>query len=301
MDNFALLGTCFVLGVLLRRLRTVPENAATTVNAVIINMSLPAAALLHVHSLEISLRFVPPVLMGWIVFFVGFGVFAALGRVLGWDKRTVACLTLTAALGNTSFVGLPMIEAFYGPEWMGTGLIIDQGGSFLTLCLVGIALAAAAAGAKVSPGATLRRVAAFPPFFAVIAALLLIPLRYPEWLNSVLGSLAGTLSPLALLSVGLTVRFKAVQGRLPELLWGLGYKMLLAPVIILGLYMGLLDLSGTLIKVTVFEAAMPPMVMGAIISTQYDLDPDLAGVLLGVGIPLSFATLAGWYWVLELF
>ena len=299
MDNFALLGVCFALGILLRRLRLTPENAAETINAVVIYVSLPAVALSYVHSLNVTPELLAPALMGWIVFFVGWGLFSLLGRNAGWSRKTVVCLTLTAALGNTSFVGLPMIEAFYGPEWTGVGLIVDQGGNFMTLCVVGIALAAATSGRSLPKREILRRLITFPPLLAVLLALALRPVEYPFWVESALQRIGATLSPLALLSVGLTVRFRAIRGRGGPLAAGLVYKMLLAPLVILGLYVGLFGLTGTLIDVTVFEAAMPPMVMGGIVCMQYDLEPELAGLLLGVGIPLSFATVAGWYWLLQ--
>jgi len=36
---------------------------------------------------------------------------------------------LTGGLANTSFIGLPMIETFYGPQFLGLGILIDQLGS----------------------------------------------------------------------------------------------------------------------------------------------------------------------------
>ncbi|MGE4552153.1 MAG: AEC family transporter [Desulfovibrionaceae bacterium] len=299
MGNFVLLGVCFLAGVLLRRFRLVPENAAQTVNAVIIYVSLPGVALNYVHGLPMTADMLGLAAMGWIVFFAGWGCFVLLGRVLGWDRKTVACLTLTAALGNTSFVGLPMIEAFYGHQWMGPGLLADQAGTFMALCLAGIPLAAVAAGGRAAPGTTLRRVFLFPPFLFMLIALALKPLAYPDWADAVLKALSATLTPLALLSVGLTVRFGALRGRVRPLVAGVAYKMLLAPLLIFALYVGLLGLSGTMVKVTVFEAAMPPMVTGGIISMQHGLDPDLAGLLLGVGIPLIFATSWLWFGVLQ--
>ncbi len=298
MDNFAMLGGCFALGFILRRLRLVPENAVVTVNVLVIYVSLPAVALTYVHSMHVSAELLAPALMGWVVFFAGWGLFSLAGRRLGWSRKRVACLALTAALGNTSFVGLPMIEAFYGLEWTGVGLIVDQGGNFMTLCVVGIALAAATSGQSLPKREIARRVLTFPPFLAVLLALALMPVDYPAWLESALGRVGATLSPLALLSVGMTVRFNALKGRATPLAIGLAYKMLLAPLIILGLYVGVLGLSGTLVQVTIFEAAMPPMVMGGIVCMQYDLEPELVGLLLGVGIPVCFATAAGWYWLL---
>jgi predicted permease len=52
-------------------------------------------------------------------------------------------------------------------------------------------------------------------------------------------------------------------------------------------------------RVTIFEAAMAPMITAGIIAVDHDLDPPLVSLLLGVGIPLSFLTLAGWWWLLQ--
>jgi predicted permease len=43
------------------------------------------------------------------------------------------CLILTAGLGNTSFLGFPIIEALYGQEGMKTAILVDQPGTFVVL------------------------------------------------------------------------------------------------------------------------------------------------------------------------
>ena len=43
---------------------------------------------------------------------------------------------------------------------------------------------------------------------------------------------------------------------------------------------------------------MGPQIGGAIVATQYGLDPELVTLMVGVGIILSFLTLPIWYWML---
>jgi len=50
--------------------------------------------------------------------------------------------------------------------------------------------------------------------------------------------------------------------------------------------------------VTVFEAAMPPMILGGILATDNGLDPELVALLVSVGTPLSFLSLPLWHWLL---
>jgi malate permease and related proteins len=80
---------------------------------------------------------------------------------------------------------------------------------------------------------------------------------------------------------------------------GLAYKLVLAPAILSLLYLGLLGLHGPTTQVTLFEAAMAPMITAGIVAIDHDLDPPLVTMLLGIGIPLSFVTLAGWAMVLK--
>jgi malate permease and related proteins len=54
-------------------------------------------------------------------------------------------------------------------------------------------------------------------------------------------------------------------------------------------------------QVTVFEAAMAPMITGSIVAQEYGLDGELAALLVGVGIPISFLTLWAWFHLLARF
>jgi hypothetical protein len=49
------------------------------------------------------------------------------------------------------------------------------------------------------------------------------------------------------------------------------------------------------LSVTVFEAAMRPMIGASIVAMEHDLDPPLVTLMVGAGIPLSFLTLPSWW------
>jgi predicted permease len=46
----------------------------------------------------------------------------------------------------------------------------------------------------------------------------------------------------------------------------------------------------------VLQNAMAPMVSGAILASEHELDPELAALMVGFGIPLSFLTAMLWMW-----
>jgi len=54
------------------------------------------------------------------------------------------------------------------------------------------------------------------------------------------------------------------------------------------------------LSVTVFEAAMAPMIGASIVAMDHELDSPLVTLMVGVGIPLSFLTLPAWWYLLSL-
>jgi predicted permease len=276
-----------------------PAATPAALNGFIIHISLPALAILHVHSLSLNAELALAAGMAWLLFGFAWLLFGLAGKFLGLESNTVGALILVAGLGNTSFVGLPMIEAYFGKEALGIGIIADQLGSFMVLSTLGIFVAALYSSGTVTPRQMAKKVLMFPPFQALILALLLRPLSFPDWLATILEKLGGTLTPLALVSVGFQLQFSGIRAIVKPLFVGLTYKLIVGPTLIYLVYVMLLGASGTVIQVTIFEAAMAPMITAGIIAIEHDLKPRLVGMLVGIGIPLSFVTLHFWRMLLK--
>jgi predicted permease len=235
----------------------------------------------------------------WLVFGGAWLLFRAVGPRLGFSPGTVAALVLTGGLGNTAFVGLPLIEGLMGREGLLVAVVVDQLGSFLVLGSVATLFAAHAAAQDTRVGTLLKKVVGFPPFIALVAALLLHPWAYPGWLEVVLGRLGDMLTPLALFSVGFQLRPSGVKGRMRALVLGLGYKLALAPLAVALVLLALPGIGRLTFEVSVLQSGMAPMVTGAILAADHELDPPLAALMVGLGIPLSFATVPVALWLLR--
>src|SRR6202011_4101237 len=237
MNNYILLAACLLLGLILRRSGRLPDNAAASLNGFVVNISLPALTLTYVHGLKLDTSLILPALIAWVLFGIGCGFFWLAARALGFSRATTGGLMLTGGLANTSFIGLPMIETFYGPQFLGLGILIDQLGSYFVLSTLGILVASLyASGRSVSAKAVVRKIALFAPFQAFVLALLLMPLEYPAWLDELLKRLGATLVPIALVSVGYQLQLSLVQGRALALPVGLLFKLVIAPTLILLLF-----------------------------------------------------------------
>jgi len=295
MANIILLAVCLLAGIGLRKTGRFPANTPSALNGFIIHISLPALAILHIHNLKLDGSLFLTAAMAWLLFGLAWPLFHFSGKLLKLPRRTIGALILVGGLGNTSFVGLPMIEAYYGKEYLGIGIIADQLGSFMVLSTLGILAATVYSSGDASPRQMLRKILFFPPFQALLLALLLRPVLFPGWSVTILEKLGSTLTPLALVSVGFQLQFGGLKEVMKPLSVGLGYKLLLGPALIYLLYVVLLGSTGNVTQITIFEAAMAPMITAGIIAIDHELDPPLVGMMVGIGIPLSFLTLHFWH------
>ncbi|WP_321415802.1 AEC family transporter [uncultured Desulfobacter sp.] len=175
----------------------------------------------------------------------------------------------------------------------------DLAGSFFVLSTLGIFAASLSSSGPVDIRNIFNKIRIFPPFLALVAALFLRQIQFPEWLNFTLLQIGGTLTPLALVSVGFQLELGLLKGETVPLALGLFYKLILGPALVTLIYVGILKSSGTVIQVTIFEAAMAPMISAGIVASNYKLNPPLISLMLGIGIFLSFLTLPVWYWLLK--
>ena len=286
---------CLLAGMLMRRTKRLPDDAHLVINGFIVQIALPALILGQIHGLTLTADLCWPVMMPWLLFALGAGVFAGISRLAGFSQGTTGALVMTAGLANTSFVGLPMIETFYGAKNLSTGILIDQLGTYLVLSTLGITAACLFSSGNASARDVALRILKFPPLIALLLALALEPVEFPPWFAGMLHRLGDTLAPLALVSVGLQLRLGELPGNRLALACGLGFKLVLGPLLLAVLYVGALSRGGETTQVTLFESAMGPMIGGAIVGIQYGLNPSLISLMVGVGITLSFLTLPVWY------
>jgi predicted permease len=177
-------------------------------------------------------------------------------------------------------------------------LLIDQLGSYLALSTIGSLVVMLYAGhVWKRPGEICKQVSSFPPFVAIALAVLLTPVTFPTPLAQALGRIGDTLAPLALLSVGLQLRFGAWREHLLPLSLGLSFKLLVCPAMAITALLLARPESAMSSHVIVIEAAMPPMIGAGIIATQARLAPNLVSMMIGVGIPLAFVTVPVWNWL----
>lgn len=280
---------CFLIGVVLRRFKILPDNAHIALNNFVIYVSLPALIIKSLRFIPMTKTYFAAALMPWLMFGLACLLFLSLERLKVINRMTTLALLLTAGLANTSFVGIPVIEALYGKTYIPVAVIIDQMGTFLLVSVLVIPLVDFLRIGEFSLSSALRKLVVFPPFIALVLAFIFQWLKPVETVFAVAERLADTLAPLALVSVGLQWQASHVSRFARELAMGLGFKLVLAPVLIYFIYAAF-AYHADLRKIVVLEAAMGPMITGGIIAMQKNINPPLVAAMLSIGIPLSLLT-----------
>lgn len=303
MGNIILIFVCLFVGLLLQRVKDFPQNSHKVLNQFVIYISLPALALYYIPKIQITSDLLYPLAVPWIGFVLSFLFFSILGKKFGWSKKLIGCLVLTGGLGNTAFVGFPIIEALYGKEGLETAIIIDQPGTFVVLATLGVLVASYYSRGTTTTTLILKKILAFPPFVAFTIAALLNVLQY-DFVNEmqiVFQKLGDTVTPIALIAVGLQLSFERKSKHWRFLTLGLAFKLFITPAFFAVFYIFILGKSGTIFDISIIESAMAPMITGSILATSHGLKPKLSSMMVGFGIPLSFLTVAFWFWILQIF
>ncbi len=301
MSNIILLFLCLFLGFFLRKTKLFPENGHLALNSFVINISLSALSLYYIPKIVLNFQVLFPVMVPWLNIILAVLFFSFLGKKMNWSKSLIGALIMCAGFGNTSFVGIPVIQSLYGESGLKTVMLVDQPGSFVALSTLGITIASFYSGDKIGITQIIQKILKFPPFIAFVIAVILniFSVAVPVQIDEVFAKLGATTVPLALVSVGSQLRWQKLDHDSKPLFWGLLFKLILFPAFIFTLYFLILKQRGEMIEISFLESAMGPMVTAAIIASAHRLEPKFCNLILGVGIPLSFLTLTLWYLVMK--
>ena len=293
-DAFALVLAMLALGYLFQRLRVLPENAPQVLNLVVLYVCLPAAVLRYAPRLSLEPALLGVVAVPWLLLAATVLLVGLCARWLRFRRDEHAVLLLTVALGNTSYLGYPLVRALVGEHALPYAVVYDQFGAFMILSTFGLWVLARYGGGH-APGARAMvvRILRFPPLWALLAGFTVMPAEPPHWIAGGLQRLSDALLPLAMLTIGLSVRLALPRDELKPLGAGLLLKLAVMPALALAVA-PLLGLHGAMAQATVLESAMPSMVTAGALAIAQGLAPRLAAAMVGYGVLLSMATLPLW-------
>ncbi len=299
MNGIILIIACLIAGKAVTAAITCKKEFIYSLNRVAITIALPALILDKVHSQAFSLEAIFPLLSPWILFFITIGLVYLLRIFIPMSRITMGTLILLAGTSNTSFVGIPLIQAMMGTEqYLGIALWIDQS-NFILLFTLGAFIADFYSGEQVSITKNLKVLLKYPPIIALIFAFLLKPFTYPTFVTYTLEAFGSLITPLTMISVGASLALPSNKKLVGYLSIGLIIKLIALPLIVLAILLFVYASPNVYInQIVLMQAGMAPMVIAVIIALEKGLDGELASIMTAIGIPLSFITVPLFYYLI---
>jgi predicted permease len=298
MENFLLIGFFVGLGALFRRLEAFPDQTAQALNMFALYVALPAVILLKVPELNFSSDMIVPAIVPWVMLALSAALVVLAGKRFRWSRQTVGVLLLIVPIGNTSFMGVPMVNAFFGEKGIPYLIIYDQIGTMLIFAVYGsIILAMFGREGAIKATEVAKRALFFPPTLALLVGLLLRFWNYPDPVVKGLQNLSGMLTPLVMTAIGFQLRIRLSPAVLQPLGCGLAIKLIIAPLVTL-IGCRLLGLNTLAADIAIFESGMPPMVTAGALAIAAGMLPELAAALVSLGMALAFVSLPILYYLI---
>ena len=233
------------VGILLRRLHVLSTQDATSIRKFVFNVSLPALTFISLYSNPIPLKAL------WII--PGVIVIQAIGyltfRLVPMRYRETI---FSGFLGNTGFMGYPVVQAILGQGALSLAVIYEQTHSFMIF------------STWIHKNV---RSLINPPLVAMLLALILKRVALPQFFTDACQLVGNSTSPLAMLFVGLTVDLDFNwRALIPA-----SIKLALVPAMALALTL-VLPVAGDIRSVFILQSAMPTMVASVVYGAEIGLD-----------------------------
>ena len=292
MENFVLIILAIAIGYGINRLNIFSKDAPTILNQFVIYISLPAMILLQIPKLTFSMDTLIPIIVAWMVMFFSAILVLLVAKVFSFSKEITGSLMLVAILGNTSFMGIPIVNAYMGESAIPYVLVYDQLGTFIALAIYGTFIASYYSSKnQITFKIITLKVLTFPPFISLVVALFLMGVEFNPILSKVLASFSSTIVPMALVAVGLQLQFKLPKEDLKPFSIALVIKLIIAPIFAI-IICKIFSWDNEVSVVSIMESAMAPMITAGAIASMAGLAPRLSSAIVGYGILISFITTA---------
>ncbi|MDE6639076.1 MAG: AEC family transporter [Acetatifactor sp.] len=296
-----------LLGYLLKKKHFLDQDWFKKGNKLIFRVCLPCLLFTNVYNIE-SFTYInwSVVVYSEIAIFAAFFIGLLMVKLTVPDNRQKGVILQCVFRSNFAIIGLPLAESLGGAEGKGIAAVLSAFSipTFNILAVIALTMFLDNEdGHKADLKDVLLKIAKNPLIIGVVCGLIVLGIRSFIPVNaagSLVFSLSGSLkffydavsnlakisSPLALVILGGLFDFSAVKGMLKEILIGTAARVVVVPLIALGLavilskYTGLISFDAAVYPALIALFGSPVAVSSAIMAQEMDNDGILAGQLV---------------------
>ncbi len=296
------MGALIICGIVWRRVRPgklEPMATRKVLTSLVYYLLLPALVLSVLWRADLGTGSLMIAGAAAVAVVIGMLVSLLICRACKTGSAQAGALILAATFPNATYLGLPVLEATFGPWARSIAIQYDLFACTPLLFTLGIWVAARLGTGDSSEPRGFAALLRIPALWAAMAAITLnvLAVPMPEVIKGFLQLLERGVVPLMLFSLGLSLEWRQSGWRvLPMVAPVVLIRMFVVPALVLaGLVMLGADMSGEVRAAIIMESAMPCMVLGLVICDQFNLDTALYAVAVTVTTALSLVTLPLWY------
>ncbi len=300
MQNFIIIISFITLGFFAQRFISDCQTVTDKLNRLVVNIIIPAVIFLNAKNIPFDKSLLTATVAPWLVISITSICILVIAKWQDWERRTIGATLLMASLGNTSFLGFPMVESLLGADHLIYAIIYDQVGNFLALAIFGTFVINFYSD-RVSETwqqqlkQTLFKIIKFPPFLSLITALALNQsdsnVLSIEWVEQGLFAIALLLTPCTMFIIGINFTLSIENQHRQAFITGLAFKLLIAPCFMYLLLLTQTDDNTMMRNTLILESGMPPMVTAAALAMSANLERKLCAAFVATGLILSLISL----------
>jgi len=286
MSAFAPIVSTFLLllvGFLLRRTRVLRQEDTGVINAVIICATVPALAFTIMVGQHLTWASAGVIAAGNIANCVSLCISWALARLLKLGRPQMGAFMIAATFGNTTFMGIPVVEAaFHGDrQAMLYAIMYGELAMSLPVYTLGLWVASRFGGShtKIHELLSPKRLPTLPAMIAGVA-LSALGIAVPLMLMDAIKRLGACTLPLSMISVGLMLSARSFRGNGFLIILVSVLKLFCMPAIVYAI-LTLFGVGGLARQVVTLQAAMPNSIVSGIMTARGGSDaPFVASATL---------------------
>lgn len=280
----------FLLGWLIRSRIPVPPRVIRGADMYVVKFALPVLVFSKISRMTVNGAMLTPVFIAWAVMFSCVAVLLLVSHRLDWDASTTGALLMVGVLGNTSFLGLGMVEGLLGSDHTSAAVAYDQLGTFLGLAIYGSFIVSRYGGGEFSLAGIGNRLIRFMPFIALVLSFPARLVHLPDGVYEVFDAVGKTVGPVAMGALGLRFTVRVNRAVMRPAVTGLVVKMVAVPAVLVVIALVTGHLHEVTWEASILEASMPPMVTAGVVAVGAGLNEDVVAFMVGIGTLCAFLT-----------
>lgn len=264
-----------LIGVLSKKIGLLKEEDVETLNNIVINIALPCLIFKTLYGADSNLFSSLSILTVYMILtslIVGILTYSLL-YFLGWDRKKIWTIVIVVVLGNTGFLGYPIVQGIFGSEGMLRAVFCDISTSIIFVTLSFILILLFDGSIKLA----IKRIVVFVPLWSIVLGILFNILNIPigSVASTVISYLSGATIPLIMISLGLALKIEGLKNYFKEVSLATIIKLIVYPLIAM-FVLSLLNISGFNHTIGLIEATMSSAMLGMVLAVSYKLNWELA-------------------------